>query len=153
MNAATAIAIAIAFLSGTLLSVQICANRRLGVVMGGDLGDSLWAAVTSFVVGLIGLIATCALLGKPVHADAAQRAPWWAWIGGLMGAFYVASTVVLLPRLGALLLVGVIVGGQVIASLIIDHFGWLGVTEHALSPMRVMGAALLVVGVALTLKG
>jgi transporter family-2 protein len=154
MTPALVSAIAVAFLGGALLSVQICANRRLGASMGGDFGDMLWSAVTSFVVGLVALIACCLVLGRPAHVGAAaERAPWWAWCGGLMGAFYVAATIILLPRLGALLLVGVVVGGQVLASLAIDHFGLLGVEQHALSPMRIVGAALLVVGVALALKG
>jgi transporter family-2 protein len=154
MSLVTIAAVAVALFSGALLSIQIASNRRLGASLGGDFGDMLWSAVTSFVVGLIALLACCLALGKPLHASAATgRAPWWAWCGGLMGAFYVASTIVLLPRLGALALVGLVVGGQVLASLCIDHFGLLGVEQHPMSLMRVAGAALLIVGVALALKG
>jgi transporter family-2 protein len=154
MSLVTIAAIAVACISGALLSVQIAANRKLGASLGGDFGDMLWSAATSFTIGLVALLACCLALGKPLHAAAAtERAPWWAWTGGLMGAFYVAATIVLLPRLGALALVGLVVGGQVLASLCIDHFGLLGVEQHPLSVMRLAGAALLVVGVAMALKG
>jgi transporter family-2 protein len=58
-------------------------------------------------------------------------------------------SVVLVSRLGAALLLASIVVGQLVASLLIDHYGWLGAPVHRISPARLIGAALLVAGVAL----
>jgi transporter family-2 protein len=68
-------------------------------------------------------------------------APWWVWVGGALGAFYVLGSIVTAPRLGAVTLVAVILAGQAAASLVIDHFGWVGFPEHAVTPGRLLGAA------------
>jgi bacterial/archaeal transporter family-2 protein len=81
--------------------------------------------------------------------DALARAPWWAWVGGLLGAVYVLATIIVIPRLGAATTVGLILAGQVIASIVIDHFGLIRVTVHELNIPRLAGAVLVVVGVTL----
>ena len=81
--------------------------------------------------------------------DAVAHAPWWAWVGGLLGAVYVLATIVIIPRLGAATTVGLILAGQVIASIVIDHFGLIRVPVHELNVPRLAGAVLIVVGVAL----
>jgi transporter family-2 protein len=78
-----------------------------------------------------------------------SRHPWWIWTGGLLGAFLVASTVVLAPRLGAASMIALIVAGQMTASVALDHFGWLGYQLHPLNGMRILGVFLLVGGVTL----
>ena len=74
-------------------------------------------------------------------------APWWMWTGGLLGAFVVCASVVLTPRLGAATTIGVFLTGQVVASIVIDHFGLLGVQVQSASFARIGGALLIVVGV------
>ena len=76
-------------------------------------------------------------------------APWWVWIGGLLGAFYVAGSIFAAPKLGAVTLIAAVVAGQSVASLLIDQFGWVGFKEHHISPGRVAGMALVASGVAL----
>ena len=61
-------------------------------------------------------------------------APWWVWVGGLLGAFYVLGSVVAAPKLGAATLVAVILAGQAFASLLVDHFGWVGFEENPITP-------------------
>ena len=75
--------------------------------------------------------------------------PAWAWLGGVLGAFYVASSVIVGPRLGAATLLALVVLGQLGTSLLVDHFGWLGFPHHPLTVVRVLGAALLFGGVLL----
>jgi bacterial/archaeal transporter family-2 protein len=60
---------------------------------------------------------------------------------GLLGAAYIAVTVVLAPRLGAAALIAALVAGQMMASLIVDHFGWVGFAQHAVTPLRLAGGA------------
>jgi len=81
--------------------------------------------------------------------DSISRHPWWIWSGGLLGAFLVASTVVLAPRLGAASMVALIVAGQMLASICLDHFGWIGYPVHPVSGLRMLGVFFLVGGVVL----
>jgi transporter family-2 protein len=76
-------------------------------------------------------------------------APWWAWGGGLLGAFYLVASIVLAPRLGAGTTVALVVGGQMLAALVIDQFGLLRLPVHHASLPRVAGGVLVVAGVAL----
>ncbi|HET9041302.1 MAG TPA: DMT family transporter [Gemmatimonadales bacterium] len=136
----------VAVLAGAMLPVQTGVNVQLR----GLLGQPLAAALVSFVVGTLGLAAVVAALRVPVPVGTVwERSDWWHWSGGLLGAAYIAVTVVLAPRLGAATLIAALVAGQMAASLIVDHYGWVGFAEHAVSPMRLAGAALIVVGVVL----
>jgi transporter family-2 protein len=138
----------VALACGILLSLQVAINSRLGR----GLGSGLIAASASFIVGLIGLLVLCLVMRQRMDWATAGRVPWWSWLGGLMGAFYIAATIMLLPRIGSAALVGLVIGGQLAAALVLDHYGWLGVPEHALNLPRLIGAALLLAGVALVLR-
>jgi transporter family-2 protein len=81
--------------------------------------------------------------------DRVSSAPWWVWIGGALGAFYVLGSIVAAPRLGAVTLFVMILAGQALASLAVDHFGWVGFEEHPVNALRLDGVALLAAGVAL----
>jgi transporter family-2 protein len=76
-------------------------------------------------------------------------APWWVWIGGFLGAFYVLGSVVTAPRLGAAVLFAFILAGQAIASLAVDHFGWVGFEKSPITAGRLAGVVLVAAGVAL----
>jgi transporter family-2 protein len=78
--------------------------------------------------------------------------PGWAWFGGLLGALYVASTTVLGPRLGAAALLALTLAGQMLASLAVDHYGVMGFPQNTVTPSRLLGAALLVVGALLIVR-
>jgi transporter family-2 protein len=71
------------------------------------------------------------------------------WSGGIIGALYVLAAVVLAPRLGAGTLVAAVVAGQMITSLVLDHYGLIGFPVHPLSAVRFIGAALIIMGVVL----
>ena len=79
--------------------------------------------------------------------DSVASAPWWAWTGGLLGAFFVLASIILTPRLGAATTIGLILTGQVLASIVIDHFGLIRVPVHEASLPRIIGALLIVAGV------
>jgi bacterial/archaeal transporter family-2 protein len=74
---------------------------------------------------------------------------WWVWLGGALGAFYVVGSIVSAPKLGAATLIGLIVAGQAIASLIVDHFGWVGFEPKPISAGRLVGMGLVGAGVVL----
>ena len=134
------------FAAGAMLPIQFGINAQLARWV----DSPLRATLVSFVVGaLVLLLATRPLLRGWPEVDQLGNAPWWVWIGGLFGAFYVLGSVVTAPRLGAATLVALILAGQALASLLVDHFGWVGFDEHPISPGRIAGVALVAVGVAL----
>ena len=76
-------------------------------------------------------------------------APWWAWTGGLCGALYVTGTLFFAQKLGAGVFTGLTVTAGILASLVVDQFGWVGFPQHAAGPWRMAGGLLMVAGVAL----
>jgi bacterial/archaeal transporter family-2 protein len=136
----------LALLCGVLLPMQAGINARLR----GGLGHPLLAALVSFLVGsaALALVALAARVPLPLEAKTG-RLPWWAWMGGLLGAVYVALIIVLVPRLGAATLIAAVVAGQLASSLLLDHFALVGYAHHPVNVWRVLGAALLLVGVIL----
>jgi transporter family-2 protein len=136
----------LALAAGVLLPVQAGVNAQLRSVV----GSPLTAALVSFLVGTAGLGTAAVILRAPTALRAAWAvSPWWFWIGGLIGALYVVATIVLAPRLGAATLVAAVVAGQMIASLLLDQYGLLGFPTHPMNGLRVLGAALVMVGVIL----
>jgi len=133
-----------ALLAGAMLPIQFGINAQLADWVGG----SIRAAFVSFVVGALALCVAVVVAARG-WPERAGDAPWWVWIGGLLGAFYVLGSIVTAPKLGAATLVAMILAGQAIASLLVDHFGWVGFEEQPITPLRVVGVALLAGGVAL----
>jgi transporter family-2 protein len=134
-----------ALLAGAMLPIQFGINAQLATWV----GSSVRAALVSFVVGALSLfvVALAFARGWPA-ADRVSGAPWWVWIGGALGAFYVLGSIVAAPRLGAVTLFVMILAGQALASLIVDHFGWVGFEENPVTPGRLLGMALVAAGVA-----
>jgi transporter family-2 protein len=136
----------LALAAGVLLPVQAGVNAQLRSAV----GSPLTAALVSFLVGTAGLVTAGVILRAPMALRAAWTVtPGWYWVGGLIGALYVVATIVLAPRLGAATMTAAIVAGQMIASLLLDQYGLLGFPIHAISGLRVLGAALVIVGVIL----
>jgi len=135
-----------AFVAGVALPVQFSINA----VLRGFVGGPAVAATISFFGGTLALIVVALVLRESWQlGEAVARAPGWAWVGGLLGALYVLATIVVIPRLGAATTVGLILAGQVLASIVIDHFGLIRVPVHELNIPRLAGAVLIVIGVAL----
>jgi transporter family-2 protein len=136
----------LALLAGAMLPVQTGVNVQLR----GLIGHPITAALVSFLVGSVGLAVAAVAARAPLTLGGAwARSEWWHWSGGLLGAVYIVGTIVLAPRLGAATLVAALVAGQMIMSLVIDQYGWVGFAEHPISPLRLLGAALVVGGVVL----
>jgi transporter family-2 protein len=118
--------------------------------VGRALGRPEGAALVNFVVGSLalgGLILAQRTAVPP--AEAWASAPRWAWGGGFLGAFFVAVTVVLTPRLGVLATLTLMLAGQLVASSLLDHHGLLGLAVRAFTPVRALGVALVLAGVVL----
>jgi bacterial/archaeal transporter family-2 protein len=130
--------------AGFGLTVQVGMNTQLRKV----LQSANLAALISFLVGTLALILLILLLRSPLPARTAFLAvPWWAWLGGMLGAFYVASSTVVAVELGATTLLGLALLGQLATALVIDHYGWLGLPVHPITWSRIAGVAMLGAGV------
>jgi transporter family-2 protein len=139
----------VALLAGALITVQTGSNTRLKEA----LGHPLPAVTLSSLIGIVLLVAVIVAIRAPLPSlDRVASAPWTAWIGGILGAAYAVTVVVLARELGAATLVALVVTGQLLCSVLLDHFGVLGFEVHAASIGRMVGCALLLTGVALIWK-
>lgn len=132
-----------AFFVGFMLPVQVGINAELARYI----NSPVLAALISFAVGAAILGASVLLFKIPLPAFSHVTAmPSWAWGGGVIGAAVVLGSIIAGPKIGALALVGILLVGQLIASVLIDHFGWLGFPIQKMNAVRLVGALLLVGG-------
>jgi transporter family-2 protein len=132
--------------AGAMLPLQFGINAQLAHWM----SSPLRAAFVSFLVGTIALLAVAAAVRKPLPSlDRFSQVPWWVWLGGVLGAFYVTGSIVSAPKLGAVTLTAAIIAGQTTASVLVDQFGWVGFREHHISAGRLVGVILVAGGVTL----
>jgi transporter family-2 protein len=110
-----------------------------------------WTGFVSYLGGTLTMLTVLLIQREPFPSRAAVGgSPWPMWIGGFFGAVYIVLAIVLLPRLGAATVVAFVVAGQMLTSLAFDHFAVLGLPHHAANVPRIVGALLIIVGVALT---
>ena len=141
--------ILLALAAGAMMPTQAATNNKMATVV----GSPILSALISFVVGTIALFGYVLISGTPIgNLSSAKDAPAIAWIGGLLGAFFVTAAVMLVPRLGVAMTFSLIIAGQMIVTLIIDHFGLLGVPVKEVSLARVFGILLIAGGVVLIRK-
>ncbi len=139
----------LALVVGCLLPLQASINAKLGTF----LKAPVMAALVNFIVG--GFILLIVIIGTRTPNNillAIKEAPAYAWVGGLMGSIYVTSIIFLVPRLGAALSFGLIIAGQMVFSLALDHFGFFGVTVQPVNWGRIMGVLLIFAGIVLIQK-
>jgi transporter family-2 protein len=129
--------------------VSIVVQQALNANLRAELGSAAWSGFTSYLVGLVCMALLAIALGDPVPTAAFARIPWWTWSGGLFGAVFIALAILLVPKLGAATFITLLVAGQMLASVTLDHFGWLGLAQRPLDLPRVIGVLLLIGGVVL----
>ncbi len=139
----------IALIAGAMLPTQAGVNNKLATFI----ESPVLAAFISFLIGTIALLIYLLGTGESwSNLSGARNAPLIAWTGGLLGAFFVASTVILIPKLGVALTFSLVIAGQMLFTLVIDHFGLLNVPVKEISLVRVGGIFLIIFGVVLIRK-
>jgi transporter family-2 protein len=140
--------IVVAITVGALLPLQALINARLGALTNGP----LYASFVSFFVGTCLLGLTLLLSRTPfLPAQSPGALPLWIWAGGAIGACLVVVATLLVPKIGAAALICLIVLGQLLGSLLLDHFGVLGAQRPA-DLTRLGGALLVILGAALVVR-
>lgn len=130
--------------AGSFIALQASANASFRH----RLNDPWYAAFFS----ICGTITTAVILmlifrPSPPSTEAIRSAPWWNWIGGPLGVMIVLAGATLAPKLGAAAFISSVVGGQLICSLVLDHFGLMELPQQGITLGRLVGALFVVLGV------
>ena len=136
----------LAVIAGAVVPFQSAINANLGR----GLGHPLWATLASLLVSIVVLLPVIVAMRLPLPTLAfITKAPLWMWAGGAFGVCFISLALMLLPKLGASGFIALAMAGQVVASLVLDHFGLFGLVERQMTLPRVLGSVLLIAGVVL----
>jgi transporter family-2 protein len=139
----------VCLLAGALMPLQAGVNAQLARWV----GHPVTASLVSFAAGTLALLAYSLAFRPTLPAlGSLAEAPWWVWVGGLLGAVFVTAAAAFAPRLGAATFISITIAGQMLVSILLDHFGLVGFAARAVTPLRLLGALLLVAGVLLIRK-
>jgi transporter family-2 protein len=130
--------------------ISIVIQQALNANLRGALQSAAWSGLISYAVGSACMALLALALRDPIPAAGlASRVSWWAWSGGAFGAIFIGLSIFLVPQIGAAAFLALLVTGQMLGSIIFDHFGWLGLTQRPIDAPRLIGVALLIGGVVL----
>jgi transporter family-2 protein len=140
----------LALICGAVLTTQVGSNTMLAK----SVHNPFIPAAANMVSGLIFTIILLLIVHQPSPSIVQLRAaPWWTWLaGGFLGMAYLTGNILLAPRLGAGALVGLVVTGQLLFSVLADNYGWLGFEPHPATIWRSLGCLLMMGGVLLIAK-
>ena len=141
------LAVLLTAVAGGLIALQAPINAGLGRATG-----SLPAALVSFAVGTVALAAIVVLSGRAGGLGSTFDVSWYYLLGGLLGAVYVANALIAVSTIGAGGVAAATIAGQLSASVAIDRLGLFGLDQVPLSPERIVGVALLLVGTFLVVR-
>lgn len=129
---------------GCFLAIQGSINTQLTTY----LKHPIQGALVNFVVGATTLLALNFIFRTQIPDWAhLKTAPWYLFVGGLMGAIFVSSVIFFIPKIGVTTVLAASIAGQLIAASIIDHFGFFGLSAHPVSISRILGILLMLVGI------
>lgn len=138
------IAIVFALIAGAANPFQSTTNAELKT----QLTQPLWATVWVYASGLAGVLLVQAFVRQPLPSGSqAGGAPWWAWFGGIISIVATFAGLMLAQKLGAGVFTGISITASIAVSVVLDHFGLLGLKQHSASPLRIAGGALMILGV------
>jgi len=140
----------LAVAAGAMLPIQATLNAKMAKFA----ASPVLAALLSFATGTVALI-LYALFTQPniiTQLTSTRQAPIYIWLAGIIGAFYVVGSVSLLPQLGVALTFSLIIAGQMLVTLVLDHYGLLGVPVKTINLPRLIGILLIIGGVILIRK-
>ena len=129
--------------------MQAGANAQLAK----SLQQPIWATICIYLSGLIGMMLALAVFRPPFpSAGALTQPPWWAWLGGLLSLGSTLAGLTFAQKMGSGVFTGLTITAGIATSIAFDHFGLIGFKVHPATPMRLLGGALMVVGLWLVSK-
>lgn len=139
----------IAFVCGCLLPLQAGFNTRLEKFS----QNALCASLITFLVGAISVALFLPVTKETVSWSGLKAAPITAWLGGgIIGAIFITASLLAVPRIGMALTFGLIVGGQMIMAVLLDHFNIMVSAPHPVNLWRIFGIALIIAGTVIVRK-
>lgn len=134
--------------------VSGCLMASIGAIyalLGSVIGSAVQASTVSFLISTTAMLLFCLCSGKVQLVSKAFRrdCPWWMWLGGICGAITVYGNAWLIPKIGVGLFVMLLLIGQLLLSLLMEQFGWLGAPRKRITALQVIGLLLMLSGVAL----
>lgn len=143
------VAIALALGAGFVMAVQPAVNAKLA----SQCSHPLQASLISFATGTLALFIIAMVLGAGLPQPSNLRTlPWWAWLGGLCGTYMVTVSLMVAPDLGATRWIALVLAGQILLSLVLDHYGLIGYAKHPINGLRILGVILTALGVSLVMR-
>lgn len=141
--------LALALITGALIPIQAATN----VAFSKSIGTPSITGLMVFIVGLAGML-LFVLLSRASFPTQQQlsSAPLYSYLGGLIIATYVVMITILIPKVGVGTAIGLIVTGQIICAVAIDHFGLFNVAVRTINSTRIVGMLLMIAGVYLVMK-
>lgn len=137
-------------LVGASLALQV----GMASTMRNHVGSPMAAALVNFAVGTVFLVIAVAFSrGSLSGLTQAVAAPWWAWCAGILGGLYITSSAAFGPALGGATFLALVVAGQMVAALALDHYGLMGFPVRPLDAARAGGALLVIAGMFLLARG
>jgi transporter family-2 protein len=131
--------------AGACIAFQAAANNRLRSTLD---APGIWASYFSIIGTIVfSTLAMLALQPPAPKMETVRNSDWWSWIGGPLGALIVLAGTMLVQHLGAALFIAFVVAGQLLSSLVLDHFALMGLPASPLTPSKAIGAGLVVAGV------
>jgi transporter family-2 protein len=135
-----------ALVGGAFIPVQVALNTLLRRYV----GEPMQVTFISYSAGTLTSLLICIFAHYPFpSAIAIHQTSWWMWVGGCLGTLYVWATIFATLKIGSTLTLALTFAGQMVASLLLDHFGFLGLTKYEANPLRVMGVLITFIGVSL----
>lgn len=133
-----------ALIGGAFIPIQVALNTLLRRYV----GDPMQATFVSYLVGTLTALFICLVARYPLPTMAAlTQTSWWMWVGGCLGTLYVWSTIVATVKIGATFTLALTFAGQMVAALVLDNYGALGLTKYPASPVRIGGVVIVFLGV------
>lgn len=132
----------LAFIAGAVLPLQIGVNNMIA-----KMSSSLWATALSFAVGMVTItLLLAALRPQAPTMQNLMQLPYYAWLGGVLGTFYICASIYIAPKIGALMLMALVIAGQLTAAILVDHFGAVGFPKQVITPGRIIGCLMILAG-------
>lgn len=138
----------LAIIIGCMMPLQAGLNAELTRI----LRHPFLGAFISLTTGAI-LVSLLVITNSGFHQlKRLPEVPPHLYLGGVLGAIFVGSSLFLIPKMGATAMIGAFMTGQLLGSVLMDHFGVLGLTPQPINMTRIFGVILLFAGLLLVIR-